>query len=338
MEKIFIGIDCMGGDNAPYANVKGSILALSNENISLKLYGDEKKINEILLKETYDKNRIEIIHTSQIIENEDTPTKAIKEKKDSSMIVGLKDISEEKSHGFVSSGSTGALLAGSTMIVGRIKGVKRPFLGTSLPNATGHTFLVDAGANSDCKPEYLYQFALISSLYLDKVMGIKNPRVGLVNIGTEEGKGNELTKETFYLLKNSKLNFVGNIEGRDIPEGKVDIAVCDGFAGNIILKVSEGTTKAFTSLLKEEFVKSPLTKIGALLSKPVFAGLRKKFDYREIGGAPFLGLNALVVKAHGSSDEVAIKNAIFQCYSFSKSGAIKSIEEGINLNETLKTS
>jgi len=232
--------------------------------------------------------------------------------------VGLKHVKEGHADGFVSAGSTGALLTGATVIIGRKPGVERPALGTLLPNAKGGlTLLLDSGANMDAKPSYYLQFAQMGSEYMQKSMGIQNPKVGLVNVGTEEEKGNEAVKEAYALLKAADLNFVGNVEGREIPSGEIDVAVCDGFVGNVALKLTEGLSKSLMGMIKEELKSGLLSKIGAFLSMGAFRKLKKRFDYREVGGAPFLGLNALVIKAHGSSDALAIKNAIGQCIRFS---------------------
>lgn len=327
MGDIIVAVDAMGGDLAPLETVKGCVLALEDKNIKLAIVGKQSEIDAELSKYSYDKTRISVINASEVIQNDDTPTAAIKEKKDSSMVVGLNMLKNGEAGAFVSAGNTGALLTGATVIVGRIKGVKRPALATIFPNTKGYTFLIDVGANVDAKPEYLVQFAQMGSVYMENVMNVKNPRVGLINIGAEKGKGNELTKEAYALLENAGVNFVGNVEAREIPLGEVDVAVCDAFVGNVVLKYSEGLSKGILSMLKEELMATTVSKIGALLSKGAYERLKKRFDYREVGGAPFLGVNGLVVKAHGSSDAKAFKNAIKQCSYFIEKDIAKKIEE-----------
>ncbi len=331
MDKYIIAVDAMGGDHAPGETVKGSVQALAeNNDIKIILLGIEDKIKQELNRYTYDKDRLEIVHTEEIIETEDNPTSAIKQKKDSSMVVGMNLVKEGRAMALVSAGNSGALLAGSTVIIGRIKGVARPALGTLIPNRKGFTFLIDSGANVDCKPQYLLQFAQIGSIYMEKIMGIKNPRVGLINNGSEKGKGNALTKEAYpYLEECETINFIGNVEARDIPMGAVDVAVCDAFVGNIILKYTEGFAKAIMGMIKDEFMSSFMSKMGALMAKGAFKNLKKRFDYSEVGGAPFLGLKKLVVKAHGSSDAKAIKGAVNQAYIFISSSLNESIEEAV---------
>ena len=315
-KKITVAVDAMGGDNAPSEMVKGAVAAANEFGFYIILVGMREKIEAELEKYSYDKSNIRIVDAREVIETNEVPTLAIKRKKDSSMVVGLSLLKDNIAGAFVSCGNTGALLTGATVIVGRIKGVERPALGTLLPNEKGFSFLIDSGANVDAKPSYLLQFGKIGSVYMENVLNIHNPRVGLCNIGAEKEKGNALTKEAFELLENSNLNFIGNAEARDIPHGICDVIVCDAFVGNIILKYSEGFAKAMMSLIKQELMANPLSKTGALLSKGAFKNIKKRFDYQEVGGAPFLGLNALVVKAHGSSNAEAFKNAIKQCGIF----------------------
>ncbi len=316
---IKIGIDTVGGDHGIFETVKGSVNSLKEFlDLTLVLYGDEKLVNDELKKYNYDKNRIIVVNATEEIKPEDTPSKAIKEKKNSSMVLGLKDAKENKVDGFVSCGNTGALLTGGTLIVGRIKGIKRPALGVLLPNNNGYHMILDVGANISPKALYLKQFAMLGTIYFEEMMGVKNPSVGLVNIGTEKGKGTDLLNETYDLLKETNLNFKGFIESRDVPFGKTDIVVADAFTGNIILKYTEGFAKSLTNSLKEELTKNILTKLGALFVLKPLARFKQKYDYKEIGGAPLLGLNKLVVKAHGNSDARAFKGAIKQCYNFAK--------------------
>jgi glycerol-3-phosphate acyltransferase PlsX len=269
---------------------------------------------------------VEIINASEVITNDETPAAAIRRKKDSSIVVGLKAIKEKKAAAFISAGATGALLTGATLIVGRIKGIERPALGTLLPNENGYSFLIDSGANVDSKPSYLLQFAVMGSIYMEHIRGIKQPSVGLLNIGAESEKGNALTKEAYGLLEKSGLRFVGNIEARDVPRGAADVVVCDAFVGNVVLKYTEGFAGSLFALIKKELTATTLSKAGALLAKGAFARLKKRFDYTEIGGAPFLGLQSLVVKAHGSSDAKAIRSAIMVGASFAEKDIARKIE------------
>ncbi|MCL1883587.1 MAG: phosphate acyltransferase PlsX [Defluviitaleaceae bacterium] len=314
MEKLTIAIDTMGGDLGPSAVVEGAVMAKEAfPFLEPVLFGPE----DILRKENI--GEMKIIHSPTVIEPSESPTHAFRRKKDSSIVMGLKYVKEGNAEGFVSAGSTGALLTGATVIIGRKSGIERPALSTLLPTKSGYVLLMDCGANMDCKPSYLKQFAELGTEYMKKCMKINNPKVGLINVGIEEEKGNSAAKEAYNLLKaETALNFVGNIEGREILSGDVDIAVCDGFVGNVLLKHTEGFAKTMMSMIKEELLSSTISKVGALLAKGAFKNLKKRFDYREIGGAPFLGLNQIVIKAHGSSDALAIKNAIRQCVEFSK--------------------
>ena len=331
MGKVIIAVDAMGGDNGPQAVVSGAVAALADADISkILLVGRESDIRPILDGLKFDSDRVEVVNADEVIGMDEVPTVAIKSKKNSSIVIGLKLVKEGRAEAFVSAGSTGAVLAGATTIVGRIKGIARPALGVVFPSTRGYTFLVDAGANVDAKPEYLLQFGQMGSVYMEAVMGIKNPKVGLINVGAEREKGNALTKEAYGLLEASDLNFIGNVEGREIPLGAVDVAVCDAFVGNIILKYSEGFAKGILSMLKEELMADGVSKLGALLSKKAYGRLRKRFDYTEVGGAPFVGLNGLVVKAHGSSNSVAIMNAVKQCSKFIKGDVVGKIKLKIN--------
>lgn len=324
-----IAIDAMGGDNAPIETVKGAVVASKTVKYNLALVGKEDIINAELSKYQYDKSKIQVVNATEIIENCDTPTEAIKTKKDSSMVVGMNMVKEGNAVAFVSAGNTGALLTGATIIVGRIRGVKRPALGTMLPTEKQRVLMLDSGANVDAKPEYLLQYAHMGSIYMEYVEGRKNPRVGLVNIGTESEKGNALVKEAYQLLDKAEgLNFAGNTEARDITLGNVDVIVCDAFVGNVILKVMEGLANTVLRLLKKALLSSIITKIGAFLSKPAFKRLKRDFfEYDDIGGAPFLGLKGLVVKAHGSSDAGAVAGAIKQCEKFIDADIVNKIAE-----------
>lgn len=324
-------VDGMGGDNAPIEIVKGAIDALKQYNIDLIIVGKTDLIKEELSKYDYPVDKVEILNADDVITNEDDPALAIRRKKDSSMVVGMRALSEGRGDAFVSAGSTGALLAGGLFIVKRIKGIDRAALSSVYPTTKGLSLLVDAGANTDSKPEYLQQFGLMGSIYVEKVMGIKNPRVALANVGTEEGKGNELTKAAYDLLKKSNINFIGNIEGRTMPLGEADVIVADGFVGNMILKVTEGVAISLFDELKKVFYENTKTKIGASLLKPGLKELKKKTDYTEYGGAPLLGTQKPIIKAHGSSNAYAYKNAINQAIRFIENDVISTIEDNINI-------
>ncbi|SHJ04854.1 phosphate acyltransferase PlsX [Lutispora thermophila] len=320
-----IAIDAMGGDNAPKAVVEGCIDTANEYDIEIFLIGNEKEVEKYLNGVNPTKGKIHIVHADEVITGEDTPVQAIKQKKNSSMVVGLKMVKDGECDAFLSAGNTGAFLAGALLKVGRIKGIDRPALAPLLPTEKGVCMLIDAGANMDCKPKNLLQFAIMGAIYMEKVEGILSPRVGLLNVGTEEGKGNDLTKQSYELLKNSSLNFVGNVEARDIFSGACDVLVCDGFAGNVVLKNTEGLASTIFSLLKEELMKSTKSKFGALLLKDSFKSFKKRFDYKEYGGAPFLGIDGIMIKAHGSSDSRAIKNAIRQAKLLYDNGCIDRI-------------
>lgn len=327
-----IAIDAMGGDNAPEAVVQGSIQARDEYNLGIILSGKEIEIKRILEKNTSNFNNIELINAEDIISNDDKPVLAIRRKKDSSMVKALYAVKEGKADAIVSAGSTGALLSGGTLLVGRIKGIERPAIGSLIPCiAGGFCLLIDSGANVDSKPEFLYDFAIMGDIYLKRVMNISSPRIALANIGTESSKGNKLTVETYELLKNSHLdlNFTGNIEARDILKGEADIVVCDGFTGNMILKTMEGTVQELMNGLKAEIMAGMRSKIGGVLIKPALKNFKRKFDYSEHGGAPLLGVKAPVIKAHGSSNAKAIKNAIRQAKICCESNVNELIEQSI---------
>ncbi len=322
--KIKIAVDAMGGDYAPDAIVEGATSAVSyNDKIKIILVGKEDLIKPCIDKFTFPKDRIEIVNATEVIQTDEIPTTAIKQKKDSSIVVGLNLLKQKEADAFVSAGNTGALLTGATLIVGRIKGIERPVLGTLIPNSKGYTFLLDSGANVDCKASYLAQFAKMGSVYMEHVMGIKNPKVGLINIGAEKEKGNSLTKEAYPLLEQSDINFIGNVEARDISLGTVDVAVCDAFVGNVILKFAEGFAKTILGMIKEELMSTTISKVGAFLAQGAFKNLKDRFDYSKVGGAAFIGLNSLVVKAHGNSDPKSIRGAINQCVSFVENDIVK---------------
>ncbi|MCI1930474.1 MAG: phosphate acyltransferase PlsX [Clostridia bacterium] len=322
-----IAVDAMGGDNAPLEVVKGSVEAVNEFGCDIILVGPEDIIKSELVKYKYDITKITIVNATEVISTEESPTAAIRKKKDSSIVVGLNLVKKGEAEAFVSAGSTGAVLTGATFIVGRIKGIERPALGTCLPTIKGKfAFLIDSGANVDCKPNYLVQFAKMASVYVENVMNVKNPAVGLLNIGIEKEKGNALTKEVYELLEQTNLNFKGNIEPRDIPYGEADIVVCDGFDGNVVLKLSEGLSGVLMKIIKAEITKGMYKFAAMALLKP-FKSIKTQFDSEEVGGAPFLGLKSLVVKAHGSSKAKGIKNAIKQCKIFVENDIVKKIEE-----------
>jgi len=322
VSKLTIAVDVMGSDLGPSAVVEGAVqAAIEYPDVNLVLVGDENIIARELAGNKYMQNtpyKFEILHAPEVIGFDEQPTTAIKQKKNSSMVVGLKHLKSGNAQGFVSAGSTGALLVGIFSFLKRRQGIQRPALCALLPTKKGFTLLLDCGANAEVKSSYLLQFGQLGAEYMQNCMGVKNPRVGLVNIGTEKEKGTPLLQEAYELLETSDLNFVGNIEGRSIPAGDVDVAVCDGFVGNVVLKLTEGLSKTLMGMIKDELMASTISKVGALLAKGAFGRLKKRFDYREVGGAPFLGLESLVVKAHGSSDALAIKNAIRQCINFER--------------------
>lgn len=328
MLKIYV--DGMGGDHAPAEIVKGCVQAVNEYHVNISILGVEEEIQKELWKYQFDQSKIQIIHGSEIVGNDDEPAKAIRRKKDSSMVIGMKLVKESKHAVLISAGSTGALLAGGLLKIGRIKGIIRPALAPILPTKSGPSLLIDAGANADCKPQQLQQFAVMGSIYMEKVMGLENPRVGLVNIGAEETKGNELTKEAYELLKQTNINFIGNIEARDIPHGAADVIVCDGFTGNIILKLTEGLASFIMKSLKETMVATTKGKIGGLLLKSSLNKFKSQFDYTEYGGAPFLGIKGGLIKAHGSSDAKAIKNAIRQGLIYLEQNVDRNIEREID--------
>ena len=313
-------LDAMGGDNAPAAMIDGAIDAISKEkNVKVILVGIEDVIRKGLEGKTYNPEQIEIVNATEVIETAEPPVHAIRRKKDSSIVVGMKLVKEGKADAFVSAGSSGAILVGGQVIVGRIKGVDRAPLAPLIPTEKGVSLLIDCGANVDARPEHLLQFAQMGSIYMEDVVGVKNPRVAIVNIGAEEAKGNALVKETYPMLKACKnINFIGSIEARDIPQGEADVIVTEAFVGNVLLKLEEGLASTLIQIIKEGMMSTTRSKLGGLLVKPALKETLKTFDATEYGGAPLLGLKGLVVKIHGSAKAKETKKAIFQCVTFKK--------------------
>lgn len=334
-EFVKVAVDAMGGDNAPVEIIKGAIQAI-NENDHVKVYltGKEEEIKRELEKYTYNSEQVEIVNATEVIEMAEPPVLAIRRKKDSSLVKAMYLVKEGTCDAYVSAGSTGATLVGGQVIVGRIKGVERPPLAPLIPTEKGCALLIDCGANVDARPSHLVQFAKMGSVYMENVVGIKNPKVAIVNIGAEEEKGNALVKETFPLLKNCPdINFIGSIEARDIPAGYADVIVCEAFVGNVILKLYEGVGGTLIKKVKAGMMTSLRSKIGALLVKPALKETLKAFDLEQYGGAPMLGLNGLVVKTHGSSKAVEIKNSILQCITFTEQNINQKIKEKITMEE-----
>ena len=332
---IKIAVDAMGGDNAPSEIVKGAVEAVSERpDITVCLTGQEDIIKKELEKYTYKKEQIEIVPASEVIETGDPPVNAIRKKKDSSIVVGMNLVKRGEADGFVSAGSSGAILVGGQVIVGRIKGVERPPLAPLIPTEKGFSLLIDCGANVDARPSHLVQFAQMGSIYMEHVMGVKRPRVAIVNIGAEEEKGNALVKETFPLLKECPgINFIGSIEAREIPHGGADVIVCEAFVGNVILKLYEGVGATMISMIKKGMMSSLRSKIGALLIKPALKSTLKSFDASQYGGAPLLGLKGLVVKTHGSSKANEVKNSIIQCIAFKEQAISEKIGQCLSPRE-----
>lgn len=330
-DKVIIALDAMGGDYAPVETVHGAVDAVAEHpEIKVLLVGKQEEIEKELQKYSYNKENIEVVNATEIIEMGEVPTKAIREKKDSSLVVAMKLVHDGQADAVVSAGSTGAILVGGQLVVGRIKGIKRPALAPFLPSKKGFSLLIDCGANVDARPEHLVQFAQMGTVYFENVMGKKNPTVGIVNIGTEEEKGNQLVKETYPLLKECEgINFIGSVEAREIASGGADILVCEAFVGNVILKFFEGVALTFLGCIKEGLMSSLRTKLGALMVKPALKGLVKTFDVSSQGGAPLLGLKGLVVKAHGNSKAKEIKTALCQCIAFKENSINEKITDMI---------
>ncbi|MGA9225040.1 MAG: phosphate acyltransferase PlsX [Mesobacillus sp.] len=329
-----LAVDAMGGDNAPKEIVLGAMKAIENyKDVHIVLVGDEKKIKEHLTNE----ERIEILHTEEVILGTDEPVRAVRRKKTASMVLAAQQVADGHADACISAGNTGALMAAGLFIVGRIDGIERPALAPTLPTIGGEGFLLlDVGANADAKPEHLVQYAIMGSIYSEKARGISRPRVGLLNIGTEEKKGNELVRNTYELLKETDINFIGNVESRDLLEGAADVVVADGFTGNMVLKTIEGTAMSVFKMLKTALTSSFKSKMAAAVLKPDLAVLKNKMDYTEYGGAGLFGLKAPVIKAHGSSDANAVYNSIRQAREMVEKDVSGTIKAAIEKREGIK--
>ena len=326
-----VALDAMGGDNAPVEMVKGALDAIAKEkSIKVFLVGKEDVIKAELDKYNYSGDQIEIVNATEVIETAEPPVNAIRRKKDSSMVVGMKLVRAGEAVSFVSAGCSGAILVGGQTIVGRIKGIDRAPLAPLIPTKNGVSLLIDCGANVDARPTHLLQFAKMGSIYMENIIGVKNPKVGIVNIGAEEEKGNALVKETFPLLKEmNDINFIGSVEAREIPHGQADVIVCEAFVGNVILKLYEGLGAVLINKIKGGMKESFRSKIGGLLVKPALKKTLKSFDASEHGGAPLLGLNGLVVKTHGSAKAKEVCNTLLQCVTFKQQNISEKIKESI---------
>ena len=337
-------LDAMGGDNAPQAPVLGAIQAAKDFGTEITLVGRGKEILKVLRSNNIETlpQGVEIANADDVVDMHDDPAKVIKQRTNSSMVVGLKMLSDGQGDAFISAGSTGALLTGATLLVKRVRGIRRAAMGPSLPNkAGGRTVILDCGANAECTPEFLLQFGLVGSLYAKKSLGVENPKVGLLNIGTEDSKGTSLQKEAYALLNAASekglLNFVGNVEARDVPLGAVDVVVCDGFSGNVLLKSIEGTAMFMGSLMKHKiFKRNIFSVLGYLLCKPGVNEVMRMMDYREIGGTQFLGIKKPVIKAHGSSDALAFRNAVRQAVEAAENNISEELEQDLQKLNGLK--
>ncbi|MFZ5646471.1 MAG: phosphate acyltransferase PlsX [Bacillota bacterium] len=328
-----IAVDAMGGDYAPREIVLGALEA-ARDGIEIILVGDSDSIVKELGNSS--RNSIEIVHTTETIAMGEQPATAVRKKKDSSIVRSVQLVKEGKASAFVSAGSTGAVMAASLLGIGRIKGIDRPAIASVLPGEKGRTVLLDVGANVDCKPKHLLQFGIMGYLYAEKIFGVKNPRVGLLSVGEEESKGNELTLGAFPLLKDAGINFVGNVEGRDIFNGLADVVVCDGFVGNVVLKAGEGLAMSLLKMMKEELTRNWLSKMGTALALPALKEIRRRVDYAEYGGAPLLGVNGVVIVCHGSSTAFAVRNAIKVAANAVSAGLVDAIRENIENNQVMK--
>lgn len=327
-----IGVDAMGGDRAPAVAVDGAVRAARDLGLEITLIGQQGAVEAELERHDITGSKIAVHHASQVIEMDEHPAAAVRAKKDSSMVVGMEMVKRREIDAFCTAGNSGGALAAALLRLGRLKGIRRPALSTVFPSTTsqGYCFLLDIGANADCKPEYLLQFAIMGSVYAERVLGVPNPRVAIVSNGEEEGKGNQLVQETVPLLKASTLNFVGNVEGKDINLGHADVIVTDGFTGNVIIKLAQGVSKFLLGLLKTELTSSNVSKVGAMLARPAFDTVRQRLDYREYGGAPLLGVDGAVIVGHGRSDALAIRNGIRLAAQTVENGVQEAIKQGIS--------
>lgn len=324
-----IVIDGMGGDHAPEEIVKGAVAAARDIGDEIFIVGDPAAIRKELEKCKYEGDQIQIVPAHEVITMHDSPVKAIRQKTDSSLVVGLNMLKNGEGDMFVSAGNTGALIVGSRLILGRIKGIDRPALASIYPDMTGGDpcLLVDAGASSESKARNLLEYGLMGSIYIERVWGRDNPRVGLVNLGAEESKGTSVTKDAYQMLMNSQLNFIGNVEGRDVPKGVCDVIVCDGFTGNVILKLTEGVSLSIFKLIKDTLKSNAKAMLGGALIKSKLSGLKDEFDYEEYGGAPVLGVSGPVIKMHGSSTERAVRSAILRGLPYAEENVVDIIKE-----------
>jgi glycerol-3-phosphate acyltransferase PlsX len=324
-----IVLDVMGGDHAPEVVVEGGVMAAREFGIEVVLVGPQEMVEAELAKHDTAGLSLSIVHASQVIEMTDKPSMAAREKKDSSMVVGMNLVKNGEADAFTTAGNSGGALAAALFRLGRIKGIKRPALSTVFPTRKGLCFISDIGANTDCRPVYLLQFGIMGSAYAERVLGIPNPRVGIVSNGEEEGKGNILVKEAFKLLKKSHLNFIGNVEGKDIPAGLADVVVTDGFSGNIVIKLSEGVASLLMEIMEEEIKKRPVAVLGTLLAKGALREVKSRLDYSDYGGAPLLGVDGVVIVGHGRSNAKAIKNMVRVGKEAVEKGMLEAIKEGI---------
>jgi glycerol-3-phosphate acyltransferase PlsX len=326
-----IVVDAMGGDRAPAVAVEGAVQAARDLGLEIILVGQQGAVQAELDKHDTAGLPLLLHHASEVIEMHEHPAAAVKSKRDSSMVIGMDLIKQRQADAFFTAGNSGGALAAALFRLGRIRGIKRPALSTIFPSQTaqGHCFLLDIGANTDCKPEYLLQFAIMGSIYSERVLSVPKPRVAILSNGEEEGKGNQLVQETVPLLKESAVNFVGNAEGKDVPWGLADVIVTDGFTGNVVVKLAEGVSKFLMDVLKTELTSRNMSKLGALLAKPAFDEIKRRLDYREYGGAPLLGVDGVVIVGHGRSDALAIRNGIRMAAQTVENGVLEAITQGI---------
>lgn len=324
-----IVVDAMGGDHAPEVVVQGVQAYVQDGSASILLVGPEETVRPLFEAYELPADRVQIVHASQVIEMDEHPAAAVKAKEDSSMVVGMRLIRSGEADAFMSAGNSGGVLAAALLNLGRIRGIKRPALSTVFPTAKGLTFILDIGANTDCKPLYLYQFAIMGSIYSERVLGVQNPRVGLLSNGEEPGKGSMLVQDVFELLKDSNLNFIGNVEGKDIPAGMADVVVTDGFTGNVVVKAAEGIASLILDIIGSEIRSRKMAMLGALLAKSAFRAVKHRMDYAEYGGAPLLGVDGVAIIAHGRSNAKAITNAIRVAERAVEQGIVDHIKQGL---------